>query len=63
MLGWFSLDSARASLRKYLRAESSEKVWGGKYFDGYVAVEVLVVRAIYFAHAAGADLLDNPVVA
>ena len=35
----------------------------GKHFQGNVTVQPLVVRAIDHTHAAGAYLLENPVVA
>ena len=34
-----------------------------QYFDGHVAIEVLIAGAIDFAHAAGADPLSDKVVA
>src|SRR5580700_5982280 len=32
---------------------------GGQDFDSYVAVKLLVARAINFAHATGADFLED----
>jgi hypothetical protein len=36
---------------------------GWKNFDGDITGEVLVTSAVNFTHAAGADLLDDAVVA
>jgi hypothetical protein len=49
-----SFESTKASVRKRLRAASSVRPFG-KNFDDNVSVQMLVVRAVDFAHPAGAD--------
>jgi len=55
ILGWLRRARDKASLRNCLCAESSAKGTGEQDFYGNIS-------AVYHAHAAGADLLHDPVV-
>ena len=62
MLGWFSLPTARASLRNWRRLALVAEQAVGQDLDGNVALQLLVMSAKDHAHAARADLFDQPIV-
>ena len=54
MFGWLNLESANASFRNCLRAES---------FASALALQAIVMGQIHFSHPAGAYFLQNAMVA
>ena len=62
MLGWLSAEAARASRWKRSTACGSLRHLGRQELQGDASAEAQVLRLIHDAHAAPAQLLEDPVV-